>query len=276
MQGSRARRAARRATTSRSAWSSRAPIPCRTTPAQYRALAGGRRGALPSLPRALRPRAWSATAMSRPGRKTDPGPAFDWALARRLIAARLRGPTEHNPAARGAPTPDIAGSSGVRASASAHREARHLRASRNPQKSRHLVGGGPFRQVFISQGLSVHSRRSRCFVGLRTSRSSASCGWSSRRPPWPRSHRVDHARRHQRHACAGRDAAACHAHRAGNGRQCHRLAQVRRRRGGDRALAVLRAEELVSGVEIFLPDGRKLATFAAERMARRCSSCERL
>ncbi len=56
-------------------------------PAQYAALAGVVAALCAAYP-SLSPQRIVGHSDIAPGRKTDPGPAFDWPLARRLIAAR--------------------------------------------------------------------------------------------------------------------------------------------------------------------------------------------
>jgi AmpD protein len=67
-------------------------------PSQYRALAQVVAALCRAYP-VLSPDRLVGHSDVSPGRKTDPGPAFDWAHARRLIAAS-RGPTGHNAARR--------------------------------------------------------------------------------------------------------------------------------------------------------------------------------
>jgi N-acetyl-anhydromuramoyl-L-alanine amidase len=66
-------------------------------PAQYRALAQVVAALCRAYPELSPDRLVGHSDVS-PGRKTDPGPAFDWAHARLLIAASC-GPTGHNTAA---------------------------------------------------------------------------------------------------------------------------------------------------------------------------------
>jgi AmpD protein len=65
---------------------------------QYRALAEAVAALCAAYP-SLSPQRLVGHSDIAPGRKTDPGPAFDWPHARRLIAAACRGETtEHNAA----------------------------------------------------------------------------------------------------------------------------------------------------------------------------------
>jgi N-acetyl-anhydromuramoyl-L-alanine amidase len=67
---------------------------------QYRALADAVATLCAAYP-TLSPQRLVGHSDIAPGRKTDPGPAFDWAHARRLIAAACGGEaTEHNAASR--------------------------------------------------------------------------------------------------------------------------------------------------------------------------------
>ncbi len=60
------------------------------TPAQYQVLAATSRDILSRFP-AITPERIASHSSIAPGRKTDPGPAFDWELYRALLAASLCG-----------------------------------------------------------------------------------------------------------------------------------------------------------------------------------------